>query len=99
MARNMTNASSGPGWGGHDIVALAWLLRHPAPIVPIIGTTKQSRMTQQVRAVNVAERMTVAQWYDKSLSHPTARPRYLKITLCRDEPLLPSMPHLPIHNP
>ena len=59
----MTNASSGPGWGGHDIVALAWLLRHPAPIVPIIGTTKQSRMTQQVRAVNVAERMTVAQWY------------------------------------
>ena len=81
VAHNMTNAfSSTPGWGGHDIVALAWLLRHPAPMIPIIGTTKQPRLTEQARAVRVAEQMTVKQWYVKSLSHPTARPRYLKIT-------------------
>jgi len=47
-----------------DVVALAWLLRHPAKIVPILGTTDPTRMTNQTRAEMVAQKMTRKQWYD-----------------------------------
>ena len=45
------------------MVALAWLLRHPAPIIPIIGTMNPTRLGQQAAAGAVAERMTMRQWY------------------------------------
>jgi len=47
-----------------DIVALAWLLKHPAKIVPIIGTTNAERISNQTRAEGVAQKMTRSQWYD-----------------------------------
>jgi len=47
-----------------DVVALAWLLKHPAKIVPIIGTTNQNRLSNQTRAESVAQKMTRGQWYD-----------------------------------
>jgi len=47
-----------------DVIALAWLLRHPAKIVPILGTMDPSRMTNQTRAEAVAQKMTRKQWYD-----------------------------------
>jgi len=47
-----------------DVVALAWVLRHPAKIVPIIGTMNIERMTNQTRAEAVAKMMTRKQWYD-----------------------------------
>jgi len=40
----------------NDVVALAWLLRHPAKIVPIIGTTNPERMMNQTRAEQVAQK-------------------------------------------
>jgi len=46
-----------------DVVALAWVLRHPAKIVPIIGTMNATRMTNQIRAELVAQKMTRGQWY------------------------------------
>jgi len=47
-----------------DVVALAWLLRHPANMVPILGTMNLERMTNQTRAEAVAKIMTRKQWYD-----------------------------------
>lgn len=34
-----------------DQVAVAWLLRHPARIVPLLGTVKAARLTAQAHAV------------------------------------------------
>jgi predicted oxidoreductase len=34
-------------------LALAWLLRHPANIFPVIGTTQPGRMTEAAAAVNI----------------------------------------------
>jgi len=47
-----------------DVIALAWLLRHPAKIVPILGTMNLERMTNQTRSEAVANNMTRKQWYD-----------------------------------
>jgi len=47
-----------------DVIALAWLLKHPAKIVPIIGTTSVARMANQTRAEAVVQKMTRKQWYD-----------------------------------
>jgi predicted oxidoreductase len=47
-----------------DVVAIAWLLRHPAPIIPIIGTMQPSRMAaQSLGALAVLPQMTRQQWY------------------------------------
>jgi len=46
-----------------DVVALAWLLRHPAKIIPIIGTMNMERITNQTRAEAVAQQMTSKLWY------------------------------------
>jgi len=47
-----------------DVIALAWLLRHPANIVPILGTMNLERMTNQTRSEAIAKIMTRKQWYD-----------------------------------
>jgi predicted oxidoreductase len=47
-----------------DVAAVAWLLRHPAPIVPLLGTMNPSRMqAQSLGALAAAESMTRQQWY------------------------------------
>lgn len=46
-----------------DIVALAWTLRHPAGVVPIIGSMNTTRIALQARAPLVATRMTRKQWW------------------------------------
>jgi len=47
-----------------DVIALAWLLMHPAKIVPIIGTVNETRIANQTRSEVVAQKMTRKQWYD-----------------------------------
>ncbi|PWK72658.1 aldo/keto reductase [Aminobacter sp. AP02] len=49
--------------GVHDIatVAIAWLLRHPARLVPVLGTMKPERLAQLVRAVDVT--LDRQQWF------------------------------------
>jgi Predicted oxidoreductase len=43
-------------------VMYAWLLRHPAKIMPIIGTGKKERVDQAVRACGY--RLTLDQWFE-----------------------------------
>jgi len=43
------------------VVALAWLLRHPSKIVPIIGTTKPARIREAVKATEIE--LTREEWY------------------------------------
>jgi len=50
-----------------DIVALAWSLRHPAGIVPIIGSMNLTRIAlQALQGPEVARRMTKQQWWQIS---------------------------------
>jgi predicted oxidoreductase len=46
-----------------DVIAVAWLLRHPAAIIPILGTMNPERLANQTRAVALAQAMTREQWY------------------------------------
>ena len=46
-----------------DVIAVAWLLRHPAAIIPILGSMNMERLANQTRAVTVAQSMTVQHWY------------------------------------
>jgi len=61
---NALKAAKGQlGEDDEGVVALAWLLRHPAKIVPILGTMNLERMTNQTRAEAVAAKMTTSLWY------------------------------------
>jgi len=43
------------------VVALAWLLKHPAGIIPIIGTTNPNRIKESVRAAELD--LSREEWY------------------------------------
>ncbi|WP_188068496.1 aldo/keto reductase [Brevibacillus brevis] len=43
-------------------IAIAWLLRHPANMQPVIGTTNIDRMKDCVKAAHI--RLTREEWYD-----------------------------------
>lgn len=47
-------------------IAIAWILRHPAQIQPIIGTTSPVHLKEIVDSVNV--KLTRQQWYDLYLA-------------------------------
>jgi predicted oxidoreductase len=44
-----------------EAIALAWLLRHPAPIQPLVGTTNVERLLASCQADAV--RLTREEWY------------------------------------
>ena len=46
---------------GEDSVALAWLLRHPAKIQPVIGTTKPERIASSCKADEIE--LSREEWY------------------------------------
>ncbi len=46
---------------GEDAVALAWLLRHPAKIQPVIGTTKPQRIVSSCKADDIE--LSREEWY------------------------------------
>lgn len=46
-----------------DVIALAWLLRHPSGIVPLIGSTNVDRIAHQLTAFDVYQRITEKQWW------------------------------------
>lgn len=48
------------------VVALAWLLRHPARIQPIVGTTKPERIREAVKADRLE--LTREEWYELLLA-------------------------------
>ncbi len=43
------------------VVALAWLLRHPAGILPVVGSADPARIREQTRAVDLA--LSREEWY------------------------------------
>jgi len=45
-----------------DLVELAFLLKYPSNIVPIIGTIKPERVITQTKSESVAAKMTIEQW-------------------------------------
>jgi predicted oxidoreductase len=47
-------------------IATAWILRHPAHMQVVAGTTKVSRMQEILAGSNI--RLTRAEWYDLYLS-------------------------------
>ena len=42
--------------------SLAWLLRHPAGIFPVIGTTQPERILESARAVDV--KLDAQDWFE-----------------------------------
>ncbi|GGA83048.1 aldo/keto reductase [Ornithinibacillus halotolerans] len=46
-----------------EAIVLAWLMRHPAMIQPVIGTTNPERITKCQDAIRQAELMTREEWY------------------------------------
>jgi predicted oxidoreductase len=44
-----------------DKIIYAWLLKHPANIIPIVGTGKISRIKNAVEALDID--MTLEQWF------------------------------------
>lgn len=45
------------------VLALAWTLSHPAGIIPLVGTTKISRVKSLAAAVDVAPKISTLQWW------------------------------------
>ena len=43
------------------VVALAWLLKHPSKIVPIVGSTNRERIREAVKATEL--QLTREEWY------------------------------------
>jgi predicted oxidoreductase len=44
-----------------EAVALAWLLKHPAKIVPVIGTSRPDRLAACARSIEV--NLNREEWY------------------------------------
>ena len=60
---------------GVDIsaIAIAWLLAHPAKIVPVLGTNKLDRIAQSASATSVEmDRQTWFEIYTAALGHEVA---------------------------
>ena len=47
-------------------IAIAWLLRHPACMQPIVGTTSPKHLRESVQACDIE--LTRQQWYDLYLA-------------------------------
>ena len=51
-----------------EAVVLGWLMRHPARISPVVGTTDPVRIAACSQAEEVAVRMTRLDWYELYLA-------------------------------
>ena len=49
-----------------NAIGISWILRHPANIVPILGTTSVTHLLEMVQALNV--NITRQEWYELYLS-------------------------------
>lgn len=56
----------------HDVapeaIVLAWLMRHPARVSPVVGTTDRQRIRACAEAPRIAEQMSRQEWYDLYLA-------------------------------
>jgi predicted oxidoreductase len=61
--KELRNAGEQLGIEDDDVVALLWLLSHPAQVIPLLGSTKPDRLSNQVKAFEHLGRMTNDQWW------------------------------------
>lgn len=47
-------------------IAIAWIMRHPAGIIPVVGTTRADRLEQMSKATEIT--LERQDWYDLYLS-------------------------------
>lgn len=59
--REVLDSIARPRETSRAVVALAWLLRHPAKILPIVGTTDLDRIRELTKATDV--HLTREEWY------------------------------------
>jgi len=52
----------------NSAMAIAWLLRHPAKMQPIVGSTNKMRIVEICKASEVGSKMTRQEWYDIYMS-------------------------------
>jgi predicted oxidoreductase len=45
----------------HDIGAMAWLLKHPSGIHPVVGTTSPDRLELAMNAMNIE--LSLTDWF------------------------------------
>jgi len=64
ILRALEDVGDAMGISDQSIVALTWLLSHPAQVIPLLGTTNFTRMEEQVTALNYLGQMTNQQWWD-----------------------------------
>ncbi|MBD8067982.1 aldo/keto reductase [Bacillus sp. PS06] len=51
-----------------EAIVLGWLMKHPAKIQPVIGTTNPTRIKASADAIRIAETMTREEWYTLYIS-------------------------------
>ncbi|NJO87046.1 MAG: aldo/keto reductase [Lewinella sp.] len=51
LRKIVQNINEKLGYPGEDVVLLAWLLRHPSGIIPVLGTSRPERLTSACRAL------------------------------------------------
>lgn len=70
VKKKLEEVAAGMGLDGIDKVIYAWILRHPAGIIPLVGTGKTERLRRAVDALKVP--LTREQWfaiYTSALGH------------------------------
>lgn len=58
----------------NSAIAIAWLLRHPAKMQPVVGSTNKTRIAEICKASDVGANMTRQEWYDIYLSAGNSLP-------------------------
>jgi len=58
----------------NSTIAIAWLLRHPAKMQPVIGSTNKKRIAEICKASDIGAKMTRQEWYDIYRSAGNALP-------------------------
>jgi len=62
LRETLTKIGRDLGGASPDQVALAWILRHPAKFVPVLGTGNPSRIGKAVEALNLE--LSTEQWFE-----------------------------------
>lgn len=53
VRRALAKAAEAHGTGDISAIAIAWLLRHPARLIPVLGTMKPERLAQMSKALDI----------------------------------------------
>ena len=62
LRQTLTKIGRNVGGASIEQVAIAWILRHPAGFVPVLGTGNLARLTEAVAALDIE--LSAAQWFE-----------------------------------